>query len=587
MHSLFKEVSPYDWKADVHFFWGLTRKYIPRLFLAIVCSLLLSSINGAIAWLIKPSVDNLVVIKNKNYLVFVPVGILVLFTLRGFSAFANNFLIISIGSKIVKTLRMTLYEKLLALPLSFYTQKSTGSIISRLINDVGALESLAPNTARNFFIQPITIAVLAAVALYRNWQLALLSFTIIPLIALAADRFGRRMKRTSTRTRQLISNVTHILHESLQGIKVIKSFTMEPDMLRRNEHAVSEHYRNFMREVRINEFTGTIVEIIAGIGIAVLSWYGFSLIVNNKLTLGEFLSFVIAVMMMYDPLKRLTRSNNDFQVIRASLGRVREIFSLEEERPGRVEQAGISGRIVFKDVSFTYPELPEPVLHHIALEINPGETVALVGHSGAGKSTLADLILGFWDNYTGSITIDSIDLKDLALRSLRSHIGVVSQDIVLFDDTVKNNILYGKPGATDDEIIEAAKAAYAHEFIERMPQGYDTPIAERGVKLSGGQKQRISLARAIIKNPSILVLDEATSSLDTDSETKIQKALENIMPGRTTLVIAHRLSTVQKADRIIVLDKGRIVQQGTHVELASRQGIYKELYNLQFGSRKH
>jgi subfamily B ATP-binding cassette protein MsbA len=358
-------------------------------------------------------------------------------------------------------------------------------------------------------------------------------------------------------------------------------------MSRRNDQAISEHYRNAMREVRINEFTGTFIDIIAGIGIALLSWYGFYLIVHDRLSLGEFLSFVVAVIMLYDPLKKLSKVNNDFQMIRASLQRIKEIFLVEEEREGKVEKKDLDGDIVFQNVSFQYPDHKDNALEEIGLKIRPGETIAIVGYSGAGKSTLTDLVLGFWNNYTGSITIDGTDLKDYSLQNLRSHIGVVSQDIILFDDTVRNNILFGKPTATNEEIIEAAKAAYAHEFIMNMPNAYDTPIGERGVKLSGGQKQRLSLARAIIKNPEILILDEATSSLDTDSETKIQKALEGIMPGRTTIIIAHRLSTIKKADRIVVIDKGKIIQQGSHEELFKKGGVYRELYTMQFGLASH
>lgn len=584
MDNIFREISEKEWKNDIYTVWALTSKHLLSLTIAVICGLILSAINGAIAWMVKPSIDGLFVEKNRSLLLLLPVGVFLLFGLRGFFTFCNNFLMNAIGAKIVKSLRQAVYTKLLRLSMSFYSQKSSGSVMSRLINDIGSLEALIGFTAKNFFVQSATVICLASVALYRKWDLALLSFIVIPLVVLVADRFGRRMKKVSARTRKLISNVTKIIQETLSGVRVIKSFTMEKNMTERSDKSVSEHYRNVMREVRIKEFTTAFMEAIAGAGVAAILWYGSYLILNGKLSVGSFFSFVAAVLMIYTPLKRLSQVNNNFQMIRTSLQRIKEIFLLEDEKEGGLEKTDIEGRITFENVSFGYPGSSEPVLEDINLDVRPGETIAIVGYSGAGKSTLLDLLLGFWKGYEGGIFIDTIEMKEYSLRSLRSRIGMVSQDIILFDDTVKNNILFGKPDATDEEIVKAAKTAYAHDFIMEMPERYDTYIGERGIKLSGGQKQRISLARAIVKNPKILILDEATSSLDTDSETKIQKALESIMPGRTTVSIAHRLSTIQKADRIIVMDKGRIIQQGRHGELSSKDGIYRELYNMQFGA---
>jgi len=587
MKAFFRETSSKDWKNDFHTIWALTRQHLPRLIAAIVCSLVLSAINGAIAWLVKPSLDSLFVEKNRAILYLLPAGIFLLFVLRGVFAFLNNFLMSSIGAKIVKTLRQAIYNKLLSLPVSFFARKSSGSIISRVLNDIGSLENLIANTARNFFVQSATVMALAVVALFRRWDLALLSFTVIPLVVLVTDRFGRRMKRTSKKTREFISDVTKMVQETVLGIRVVKAFTMEEEMRRRNDEAVSRHYRNVMREVRIREFTSVSMEIIAGAGIAIILWYGSYLIINNKLSVGSFFSFITAILMIYTPLKRLGQVNNNFQMIRTALHRVKEVFLLEDESGGGLDKAGIRGHIVYDSVSFHYPDSIEPALKDVNLEIQPGETIAIVGYSGAGKSTLIDLILGFWKDYTGRILVDGTDIREYSLKCIRSHIGVVSQDIVLFDDTVRNNILFGRPDATGAEVAEAARAAYAHDFIMEMPLGYDTYIGERGVKLSGGQKQRISLARAILKNPKILILDEATSSLDADSEAKIQKALESIMPGRTTLIIAHRLSTINKADRIVVMDRGRIIQQGSHDELFSSGGVYQELYSAQSGMIKN
>ncbi len=582
MDEYFREVSDKEWKNDLYTVWSLTRPHLLRLFLAIFSGIVLSAINGAIAYLVKPSLDSLFVEKNRTALYLLPIGVFILFVFRGLFTFCNNFLMNSVGAKIVKTLRQGLYEKLLRLPVAFYQDRSSGSIISRLLNDIGSLENSIAYTAKNFFVQLLTVVFLAGVALYRRWDLALLSFIVIPLVVVVSDRFGRRMKKTSLRTRKLISDVTKVIHETLTGIKVIKAFLMEKEMRRRNLKAVTEHYRNVMREVRINEFTTVFMEIIGGAGIAIILYYGSFLILKGELTIGSFFSFVTAILMIYTPLKRLSRVNNHFQTVRTALQRIREVYKIEDEKSGSVVKDKIRGHIVIRGLTFRYPGISYPVLQDINLEIMPGEKVAIVGYSGAGKSTLADLILGFWHNYEGSIEIDGTELRDYDIGSLRANMAIVSQDIILFDDTVRNNILFGRIDATEDEIIKAAETAYAHEFIIKMPKGYDTFIGERGLKLSGGQKQRIAIARAVLRDPKILILDEATSSLDAESEAKVQMALERIMPGRTTIIIAHRLSTIMNADRIIVMDRGRIIESGRHQELYNTEGLYKQLYDKQF-----
>ncbi len=582
MDNIFKEVYNREWKNDVYTIYQLTKSHIPRLTVAILCGLVVSVINGAIAWLVKPSLDSLFIEKNKMLIFFIPLGAFLLFTLRGVFIFCNNFLMSSVGAKLVKALRQGVYKKILRLPIEFHTKKTSASIISRLLNDINILENHIATTSKNFFVQTLTVLFLACVALYRRWDLALLSFIVIPFVVLVSDRFGRGMKNVSMRTRLLISDVTKVIHETLSGMRVISAFTMEKEMLKRNEYSVSNHYRNVMREVRINEFTTIFIEIIAGSGVAIILWYGSYLIVNDRLSVGSFFSFVAAILMIYTPLKRLSKLNNNFQMIRTALQRIREIFMVEEEIDGKLKKEKIKGHIICSNLSFSYPESKESALNNINLEIMPGETVAIVGHSGAGKTTLTDLLLGFWKDFTGEILIDGNSINEYSLSNLRSHMGIVYQDIILFDDTVKNNILFGKPDATDDEIITAANAANAHEFIINLPQGYETNIGEQGIKLSGGQKQRISLARAIIKNPAILMLDEATSSLDTVSEIMIQRALGKLLKNRTNIVIAHRLSTIRKADRIIVMDRGRILESGTHSELIEKGHLYKKLYDLQF-----
>ncbi|MDE1890236.1 MAG: ABC transporter ATP-binding protein [Planctomycetota bacterium] len=581
--EVFKKRYSKNWKEDIFVLWQLSLPYIWRLVAAVLCSAMLSGVNGAVAWLIKPVLDSLFIKKASGFLFLLPFGVVTLFFLRGTFAFLTDYLMSSIGAKIVRSLRQGIYSKLLVLPLSFYNETSSGSVMSKVFNDIETLKNTVADTVKDFFVSGGTVIVLTIVAITRKWDLTLMSIIVIPLIIFSIAKFGTMMKRTSMKTRKLISKVTIILHESLRGMKIIKAFTMEKEMTDRHENALTDHYRNTMREVRINAFSSLMTEVFGGIGVAIILFYGGHLVISGEISSGEFLSFITAILMIYTPLKRLSRLHNDFQQARNVIQRVREIVLVEPERKGGIEKE-IRGHIIFENVSYLYPSAREYAVNNINLEIMPGELIALVGHSGAGKSTLVDLLAGFWYPNEGHIIIDDINTRDLSLKSLRRHLGIVTQDMVLFNDASRANILFGRPDATDEEVIEAAKAAYAHEFIMELPEGYETKIGEHGVKLSGGQKQRITIARAILRNPTILILDEATASLDTESEQKVQKALERLMTGRTTIVIAHRLSTVKKATRIIVMNKGRIVQQGAHDELLLQGGLYQELYNMQFAS---
>jgi ATP-binding cassette, subfamily B, bacterial MsbA len=581
LEKIFRKYNSGDWKDDLAIFWFLSLPYIPRLVLAMICSLVLSGINGAIAWGTKIAVDDVLIMKNSEYLYLLPVAVLVLFTVRGIFTFCNNYLMSSIGARVVRSIRQEVYAKTLSLPISFHSQTSSGVVVSKMLNDIGLLQGTVGFTIKDFIVEIGTVLVLAGVAIFRRWDLALISFIVVPLMIYSIGRLGSRMRKAGMYSREIIARITTIFNESIQAVKIIKAFTMEREMIARSERAQAEFYRNQMRQVRINEGSSLISEALAGIGIAVIMFYGFELVVSEQMTTGDFMSFVAAIGLMFTPLKRLSRVNNSFQQGRNVLERIGEIVSAQPEKMTGVDLQ-VKGDIVFDGVSFRYPSATNDALRNVSLSVRPGNIVALVGYSGAGKSTLVDLVAGFWYPAEGAIYIDGKDIRTLSLDSLRSHIGTVTQDIMLFDDTVMENIRYGRRGATDDEVIEAARAAFAHDFIMEMPKGYKTMIGERGVRVSGGQKQRITIARAIIRNPSILILDEATSSLDTESEHQVQKALEILMQGRTTIVIAHRLSTVQNASRIIVMSGGRIIQEGSHEELLSTGGLYHELYNMQF-----
>lgn len=569
------------WIDDLAVFWRLIKEHRLRLLFAFLCSMAISGINGLIAWSVKPAMDYIFIKKSAEFLYLIPFLIIALFSLRGVFTFLNNYLMNSVGAKIVKAVRDAMYEKLLKLPMSFFCRDSSGNLISKVLNDVDLLKSTVSYTIKDFIVEGLTVIVLAFVAFYRRWDLALISFVIVPLMVYTITEFGKRMKEIGMKTRLRIAKVTTLLHETLQGIKIIKAFTMESDMKDRYRKALHEHYRNIMREVRTEEFTNLLAEAIAGVGVAIIIFYGGYLVVNERISSGDFFSFATAVILMYTPLKRLSRVNASFQRGRNVIERVRDIIFVKEEIEKGIKRE-INGHIVFKNVSFKYPLSKDYALKNISFEIKPGETVAIVGPSGAGKSTIADMLAGFWYPTEGEILIDGINIKEISLQSLRSQIALVTQDIILFNDTVINNIKLGNISSSKEEIVKAAQMADAHDFILNLPEGYESVVGERGVLLSGGQKQRITIARAILREPKLLIFDEATASLDTESEEKIQKALEEMRKGRTTVIIAHRLSTIKRADKIIVMDRGQIIEQGTHEELLQKGGLYSELWNLQF-----
>lgn len=555
--------------------------------IATMFSLATSGISGAMAWYIKPVIDGINLNKDIHIIKTFPLLYIGFFTLKGLFSFAYSFLMRAVGSKVVRDVREQLFKKLIGLPMNFYVNRPSGELISRVINDSNVLQGLLGYSVKDIIVEGTSFLVLLIIAFIRRWDLALIAITVLPFSFFVINKFGKKMKKISQQTQEQISGLIIRLTESISGIKMIKGFRREKLHEDKFNEENKKNYRVALKGARTIEYSSLIHEIITGIGSTSILFYGFYLVFHDKMTMGDLLSFFAAIGMMYTPIRRLGNANNNLQQARAASERIFYLLDQQPEVDGTKNLTEIKNEIVFDNVRFIYPGTRKKVLDDISFRVKKGELVAIVGKSGAGKTTMVDMLPRFYKPVSGSIFIDGIDVNDVTLESLRKNIGIVSQDIILFNETVMDNIALGKLDATEEEIKEAAKAAYAHDFIKEMLHGYDTIIGERGIRLSGGQKQRISIARALLKNPPILILDEATSSLDTASEIIVQKALDNLMTNRTTFVIAHRLSTVRKADKILVLDKGKIIETGTHEELLSKEGMYKFLYKSQFGKDAH
>jgi len=557
----------------------ITRPYWPRIFAGIILSLMVSGITGAIAWFVKPALDDILVGGKYEYLKLLPFAVFLLFSTKGLLCFCQTYVMKSAGMKLVRETRNRLYNHILSLPVGYFSRESSGVIVSRIMLDVETLNGLVSDVMKTFIVEIPTVIFLFGVALYRSWDLTLMSLVLLPLIAYSTKKFGKGVKRKRKEAQRKLSFLTHRIGESIFGARIIKVFNREEKMAEKFRSDNQRYYREILRVIRLKEFTKLVIDAVTGFGIAVVLWYGGSMIVSGTITAGVFASVLVAVYMMFSPVKKLGEAYNSMQEARASIERIETLEDAEPEKSGSVPLDGFTKSIKFEGVSFSFPENNTPVLSDVNIEICHGEVVAIVGRSGVGKSTLADLIPKFNVPTDGVLKIDGIDIRDIEIRALRQQIGIVSQDIILFNDTVRENIAFGRQGVSGADIIEAAGMAYADEFIQRLPGKYDTVIGDRGLKLSGGQRQRIAIARAILKNPPILILDEATSSLDSVSEALVQKALDKLMKGRTTIVIAHKLSTIKNADRILIIDKGSIEDVGKHEELISRSSTYRELYS--------
>jgi subfamily B ATP-binding cassette protein MsbA len=562
------------------------RPYLfPYVALAVASMLVLSATNGAIPFIAKGFINQVTALKNLGNLRTLSLEILALFLVRAVANFAGNYLTSYLGQKIVLDLRSQMNERLQQLPLSFFNRTPTGTLVSRMINDVGVVSIAATDGIFSIVGDGSSLLAVVAAAFYIDWPLALIAFVVFPAAVLPIMRFSKQMRKMTRSAQKQLGGLSTLLQETIQGNRVVKAFGMEDYERRRFDSELRRLFRIYMRVARIKHFTTPMIEAMGAFAIVAVLWYGTASVISGTRTIGSFGAFFAAMLIIYEPFKRVTRTNNTIQQGIAAAERVFEIIDQPTdvaEATNPIELAPGEHSIRFEGVGFRYGE--GWVLRDINLEIGAGEVVALVGMSGGGKSTLADLIPRFYDPQEGRVTIDGVDIRSFSLRALRSQIGLVTQHTFLFNDSVRANIAYGSIEKNLDQVIAAAKLANAHDFISRLPEGYDTVIGELGIRLSGGERQRLAIARALLKNAPILILDEATSSLDSEAERLVQQALEHLIENRTTLVIAHRLSTVRRADRIAVVVHGAIVEEGTHDELLARGSEYRKLHDLQFQS---
>ena len=579
-------------KADLRLYLRLLAYLKPhklRMTGAVLAMLGVSALTALLAYLVKPVLDDVFFGKKEHMLYLLPPLVVLLYLVKGTLSYTHNYQMSYIGNSIVTRLRDQLFGALQRQPLAFFDGEATGVLMSRLTYDVNLLQDAVTRAITSFFKDSFTVFGLAAVIFYREWRLALLSMAVFPLAVLLIVHLGRRIRRISHQSQVANAHLYTVLQESLIGQRIVKAFAREDYEQQRFFKANWDYFRTRMRLNATREISPPVMELLGSFGMAGIIFYGGYAVIQGTSTPGTFFSFLAALLMLYQPIKSLSGVQNTVQEGLAAAVRVFGLMDREPEikdAPGALNLPPLKSEIAYRGVAFAYTN-GRQVLQDIDLTVGRGEVVALVGPSGAGKSTLLNLLPRFYEVSAGAILIDGEGIRNATLASLRDQIGVVTQQTILFNDTVRHNVAYGNLTATEDEIIAALKAAYAFDFVTALPDGLDTVIGEQGVRLSGGERQRLAIARALLKDPPILILDEATSSLDSESEREVQQALDRLITGRTTLVIAHRLSTVRGAQRIVVLDEGRIVETGTHADLLQKDGHYCRLYEMQFAHEEN
>lgn len=564
------------------------KPYMHRLLFAMVCTIMAAAGNLYIPWIIKDMIDEVLADKNGTMLNWIAASIIAIFIVRGLFWYGQNYLMSYVGQSVIIDIRAAVFKKLQRLSVSFYDKNKTGTIMSYVTNDVNALQSAMVENTIEMITEGFILIGSVVAMIYLDWRLTLFTVCTFPVVLWFMEFFGKKIRKTGGRIQECTADITSVLQESVASARVIKSFVREDYEVDRFDVENRANFRANMKNAQLMATLTPVVELVAAIGVTMIIWYGGNNVINGTITAGSLVAFLTYAVNISNPIKRLTRVIGNIQKALAAAQRVFMIIDMPEEiaesRDAK-QLPEVSGKVEFQNVSFAYDDKGN-VITDLSFSVKPGEVIAIVGPSGAGKSTIANLLPRFYDINKGDIKIDGHSVREVTLDSLREQVGIVPQETMLFNGSVYNNILYGRLDATKEEIEAAAKAANAHDFIMQLTDGYETKLGDRGVNLSGGQRQRIAIARAILKNPRILILDEATSALDTESERVVQEALDRLMVGRTSFVIAHRLSTVKNADKILVLEKGNLVESGTHDELLALDGLYAHLYKIQYRNKE-